>query len=247
MAKLEWLKRPIAHRGLHDSASGIVENTASALQAAIDAGYAIELDVQEAGDGAAMVFHDATLDRLMEASGPVVSLSSAQLKRINFKNAPDRLQTLKEALELIAGQVPVVIEVKSNWRARKPFEAALAQILKTYKGRAAIMSFDPYCIKAIAEHAPGLPRGLVAGPFRNPRYWGHLTAWQRFRMRHLMSASIARPHFVAYDVDGLPSLAPVIWRQVLNRTLLAWTVRGEPEGRRALRWADAMIFEGFRP
>ena len=242
MAKLEWLNRPIAHRGLHDSATGIVENTASAFQAAIDAGYAIEFDVQEAGDGAAMVFHDATLDRLMQASGPVIALDSEQLKRINFKNINDRLQTLPEALEMIAGRVPVLIEIKSNWHPRGPFESGLAQILKAYDGRAAVMSFDPNSVAAFAGHAPEVPRGLLAGPFRNPRYWGHLSAWQRLCMRHLICASIARPHFVAYDIDGLPSLAPVIWRQALNRTLLAWTVRSEPERRRAQRWADAMIF-----
>ncbi|GBE44524.1 MAG TPA: glycerophosphodiester phosphodiesterase [Rhizobiales bacterium] len=247
MAKLEWLNRPIAHRGLHDEAKGIVENTASAFQAAVNAGYAIEFDVQEAGDGAAIVFHDSTLDRLMEASGPVIALGFEQLKRINFKNVSDRLQTLPEVLELIAGRVPVLIEIKSNWRMRGPFEAELAQILKAYDGRAAVMSFDPNAVAAFAGHAPGFPRGFLAGPFRNPQYWGHLSRWQRFRMRHLLGAFIARPHFVAYDIEGLPSLAPLIWRRALNRTLLAWTVRSEPERQRAQRWADAMIFEGFRP
>lgn len=247
MAKLEWLKRPIAHRGLHDSAKGIVENTATALQAAIDAGYGIEFDVQEAADGAAMVFHDTTLDRLMEASGPFISLGTKQLKRLNFKNISERLQTLPEALEMISGQAPILIEIKSDWRSRGPFEARLAQILKEYKGRAAVMSFDPYALAAFAGHAPGFPRGLLAGPFRNPEYWGHLSPWQRFRMRHLLSTFIAKPHFVAYDVEALPSAAPVLWRQVLNRTLLAWTVKSAAERARAERWADAMIFEGFRP
>lgn len=247
MAKLEWLKRPIAHRGLHGGAGGLVENTESALRAAIEAGYAIEFDVQEAGDGAAMVFHDATLDRLMEASGPVIALGSKQLKRINFKHVSDHLQTLPEALEMIAGQVPILIEIKSDWRARGSFEAKLAQILNGYNGRAAVMSFDPYAVAAFAGHVPDFPRGLLAGPFRNPKYWGHLTPWQRFRMRHLMTATIAKPHFVAYDVDGLPSLGTVIWRKALNRTLLAWTIRSTDERKRAERWADAMIFEGFRP
>ncbi len=247
MAKLEWLKRPVAHRGLHDGAKGVVENSASALQAAIDAGYAIEFDVQEAGDGAAMIIHDTTLDRLTEASGPVISLGSEQLKRINYKDVSDRLQTLPETLEMIAGRVPILIEIKSDWRARGSFEAELAQILKAYDGRAAVMSFDPHAIAAFARHAPEFPRGLLAGPFRNPKYWGHLSAWRRFRMRHLLSASIARPHFVAYDIDGLPSLATVIWRRAANRTLLAWTVKSAAERKRAQRWADAMIFEGFRP
>ena len=43
---LDWLKRPIAHRGLHDEAKGIVENSASAIEAAIAKDYAIEVDLQ---------------------------------------------------------------------------------------------------------------------------------------------------------------------------------------------------------
>jgi len=247
VAKLEWLMRPIAHRGLHDSTKGIVENTASAIQAAIDASYAIEIDVQEARDGAAMVFHDSTLGQLTEATGHVSAYGSKQLKRIALKGVSDRLRTLPEVLEQVAGRVPLLIEIKSDWGGRGPFEAELAQNLKSYDGQAAVMSFDPNAVAAFASHAPDFPRGLTAGPFRNLQYWGHLHAWQRFYMRHLLSASIARPHFVAYDIDGLAALAPVIWRQMMNRTLLTWIVRSDAERKRAQRWADAMIFEGFRP
>lgn len=60
----DFLRLPIAHRGLHDRSNGIVENSPSAFGAAMDAGYGIELDLQLSGDGQAMVFHDETLDRL---------------------------------------------------------------------------------------------------------------------------------------------------------------------------------------
>ena len=46
MAELYWLKRPIAHRGLHDPSKGIVENSASSVRAAMGAGFAIEVDLQ---------------------------------------------------------------------------------------------------------------------------------------------------------------------------------------------------------
>lgn len=247
MAKLEWLMRPIAHRGLHDTAKGVLENTSSAIQAAIDAGYAIEFDVQEAGDGAPMVFHDAILDRLTQARGPVGSYSSDQLRRIAYKGVLDRIQTLPEALEQIAGQVPVLIEIKSNWRAHGLFESRLAQLLNGYNGHAAVMSFDPNAIKTFASHAPGIPFGLLAGPFSNMKLFGHLSAWRRFYMRHLFTTPIARPHFVAYAIEELPALAPALWRRLTNRTLLTWTVRNDAERTRAQRWADTIIFEGFRP
>ena len=239
--------RPFAHRGLHDAAKGIVENTSSAVQAAIDAGYGIEIDVQEAGDGEAMVFHDRTLDRLTEEKGAVSLRPSAELKRIRFKGTTDRMQSLRELLEKVSGQVPLLIEIKSDWGGHGTFERRLAAILEAYAGHAAVMSFDPRCIAAVADAAPQLPRGLIAGPFRNMLYWGHLSSWQRYYMRHLLSAFIAKPHFIAYDIEALPSLAPWIWRKLLRRPLLTWTVRSSAEVQRALRQADAMIFEGFKP
>src|SRR5687767_3344145 len=75
---LGWLTaKPIAHRGLHDAARGVIENCASAFTAAIEAGYAIECDLQLSGDGEAVVFHDETLDRLMVGKGLVASHSAA--------------------------------------------------------------------------------------------------------------------------------------------------------------------------
>jgi len=248
VANLDWLTRfPVAHRGLHDASKGIVENTATAVQAALDAGYAIEVDVQEAGDGEPMVFHDPTLDRLTQATGPVIDYTSMELKRIAFKGVPDRMQVLTELLEQISGRVPLIIEIKSNWRTHGPFEARIASILKKYRGQVAVMSFDHNTIAAIAHHDPGVTRGLIAGPFRNPVYWGHLSPARRFIMRHLLSTFIARPHFIAYDIDGLPACAPYIWRRILRRPLLTWVVRCEAGRQRAEKLADATIFEGFRP
>ena len=247
MAHLDWLNLPIAHRGLHDAAKGIIENTPSAVEAAIDAGYGVEVDVQQAGDGEAMVFHDHTLDRLTKGTGPLNTRTSAELKRIRFKGTSDRMQTLPELLEQVSGRVPLIIEIKSVWHTHGPFERQLANILGACNWQAAVMSFDPYAIKAYAQAAPDLPRGLIAGPFRDLHFWGHLSPWKRFYMRHLLSTLIARPQFVAYDVDALPSAAPWVWQWVLNRPLLAWTVRSDAQRQRAQRAADAMIFEGFRP
>ena len=247
MAKLDWLIRSVAHRGLHDADKGIVENTPSAIQAALDAGYAIEVDVQEAGDGEPMVFHDYVLDKLTKANGPLNTRTSKELKSIAFKGTGDRMQVLGELLEQISGRVPLIIEIKSNWNTYGPFEARVASILNSYGRHAAVMSFDPKVIAAMAHHAPGVTRGLVAGLFRDLEYWGHLSASKRFVMRHLLSANIARAHFIAYDLDGLPACAPYIWRHVLRRPLLTWTVRSIEDRLRAEKWADAIIFERFRP
>ncbi len=247
MTNLDWLIRPIAHRGLHDATKGLIENTPSAVQAAVDAGYAVEVDIQPASDGQAVVFHDATLDRLTRDTGNVVERTTAELKRVRFRDTSDRMQTLPELLEQVSGRVPLVIEIKSDWQKRGPFEETVARDLQSYTGDVAVMSFDPNVTAAFAATAPGITRGLVACSFRDPHYWGHISALRRFVMRHLLSGFIAKPHFVAYDIEALPAAAPWVWRQFLRRPLLTWTVRTQAQRERAAKHADAMIFEGFRP
>ncbi len=247
MPGLDWLKRPIAHRGLHDAARGIIENTQTAFQNALDAGYAIETDVILSGDGEVMVFHDKTLDRLTLGQGRADAVSAAELKSVPFKETADRMQTFPELLEQVDGRAPLVIEIKSDWAGHGPLEQRLANYLGAYAGPAAVMSFDPYSIASFAAAAPRIARGLVAETFADLHYWSSLTAWQRFTMRHLLSACIARPQFIAYDIRALPALAPIALRRLLGWPLLSWTVRTDDERQRAERWADAMIFEGFRP
>ena len=95
--------RPIAHRGLHVAAKGIIENTAPAFEAAIAKGYGIECDLQAAADGTPFVFHDATLDRLMDATGPVAARSPANLATLHYKDQKTRILSFAEFLSLVAG------------------------------------------------------------------------------------------------------------------------------------------------
>ena len=110
LRKLNWLiARPIAHRGLHDSASGRLENTMAAFTAAVEAGYAIECDLQLSSDGEAMVFHDYTLERLTMAEGPLSGHACAELKAVAFRSSPGTIPTLGELLEGVNGRVPLVM------------------------------------------------------------------------------------------------------------------------------------------
>src|SRR6476661_2946098 len=97
----DWLTgRPIAHRGLHDAAKGVIENTPSAFRAAIAGNYAIECDLQISGDGEAMVYHDDTLDRLNEGTGRLDAMTAAALRRVAFKATADRMLSLGELCDL---------------------------------------------------------------------------------------------------------------------------------------------------
>jgi glycerophosphoryl diester phosphodiesterase len=245
MAELYWLKRPIAHRGLHDAAKGIVENSVSSVSRAMGAGLAIEVDLQCAADHIPIVFHDAKLDRLTAKSGPVAARDADTLTNIPLRNSDDNILSFPVLLALVNGHVPLLLEVKSTWTRDGKFEANIANLLAPYPGPVAVMSFDPYCVAAFREIAPNLPRGLVAERFDDTGHWHRLSPWQRLAMRNLLSSAIARPNFIAYDIKALPALAPLVARYLFGLPLITWTVRTNEERDRALRYADAMIFEGI--
>jgi glycerophosphoryl diester phosphodiesterase len=244
---LAWLTaRPIAHRGLHDAIAGAIENAPSAFRAAIAAGYGIECDVQATRDGEAVVHHDDALGRLTEGDSALAELSVAELRTVRFRGSDDRILTLGELCDLVAGRVPLLVEIKSRFESDMRLTKRVADVLGAYRGPAAAMSFDPAVVQHLREIAPQLPRGIVAERhYRHPE-WKRLSAAQKLQLGFLLHAPRTRPHFVAYSVKDLPSPAPLLAR-ALGLPLLTWTVRTADDRRTAAAYADQMIFEGFRP
>ncbi len=248
MSKLDWLTaRPIAHRGLHNPAGGVIENTASAFTAAIAGGYGIETDVQISADGEAMVHHDDALGRLTDGSARLADLSTTEIKAVRFKATADRVLMLGELCELVAGRAALVIELKSHFDGDRRLVQRVAQVLAAYRGPAAVMSFDPGMVEAARQIAPTLPRGIVAERHYAHHEWDRMTPAEKRRLAFLLHGFRTRPHFVAYGVKDLPAIAPLVARWVFGLPLLTWTVRSEADRGSAARWADQMIFEGWRP
>ena len=244
----DWLTaKPIAHRGLHDAANGIVENTAGAVQAALAAGYGIEVDLQISADGEAMVHHDAVLGRITEGEGRLDQLTSAQLKRVKFRDSAERMLTLTELCDLIGGRAVLLPELKSRFDGDDRLAARVAALLSGYKGPVAPMSFDPVQLQILRQKAPKLPRGVVAARYKPHPYWDQMPPRLRYRMGLLLPSAPARPQFVAYMNDNLPALAPWLARHILCLPLIAWVVRTQAQRQLAARYADQVIFEGFRP
>jgi len=244
----DWLTaRPVAHRGLHDRARGIIENMPAAAEAAIAGNFGIECDIQLTADGEAMVHHDDALGRLTEGSGALLDKSAAELRAVRFKNTSEHMMSLGDLCALVAGRVPIVIEVKSHFDGDRKLVRRMAEVLDRYSGPAAGMSFDPDQVLALREIMPALPRGIVAERSYDAADWPEATPAQRRGMLHLRHALRTRPHFVAYWIDELPAAAPWIARNIFGLPLLTWTVRTPEQRERAQRYADQMIFEGFLP
>ncbi len=244
----DWLAvRPVAHRGLHDRASGIVENMPGAFVAAIEGHYAIELDLQLTADGEAMVHHDDRLGRLTEGDAALRDMTAAQLRQVAFKDTTERMISLSEVLAMVAGHVPLFIEIKSRFDGDRKLVARTAELLATYSGPAAVMSFDPDQVLALCEAIPARPRGIIAQRSYDDGYWSWLTQEQRDGMLHLRHAFRTQPHFINYQGAQLPAPAPWIARNIFGCPLLAWTIRTPAQRAHAARYADQIVFEGFRP
>lgn len=247
MAGLDWLTaRPIAHRGLHDAAAGVIENTASAVRRAIDGNFAIEVDLQITADGEAVVFHDDTLDRLTERKGRVNAMTVRELRAVPFKVTRDRMISLGELCDLVAGRVTLLLELKSLADGNPRLPQRVAEVVRGYGGPVAAMSFDPGQVLGLRRAAPALPRGITAGGWGRRRGKREKETGKGHRAQ-LWDAVRMQPHFVAYAVQDLPATAPLMARYLLGLPLLTWTVRTPADRDRAARWADQIIFEGFRP
>ncbi len=235
---LAWLTmQPFAHRGLHDSAT-VPENSLAAFDKAIAEGHGIELDVQAAFDGVAMVFHDATLERLTDFEGSVLSYGSGRLMEMRLKNSDQSIPTLDNVLEYVAGRVPIIIEAKSPDTDFHPLCFSIRRALEGYRGPVAVMSFDPRIISWFHRNAPRIIRGLVLTDESVAKV-GFL---ERLGLPRLMSIWQSKPNFMAYDIRSLPSTLSRKLRDN-NIPLLTWTVRTAEQREVAREHADNIIYE----
>ena len=244
----DWLTaRPIAHRGLHDAALGVIENSANAATAAIAHGFAIECDVQLTRDGEAVVFHDFGLERLTDQTGLVSAYSARELSHIPLRHSTDSIMALPAFLAMLEGRVPLVLEIKSRFDGDLRLTQRVAEIVKSHSGPVALKSFDPNCVAALRKLTPNHPRGIVAmGDYNYPDY-AHMTHEQKHSMANLLHFDETQPDFVSWRVRDLPSAAPFLCRAALGLPLMTWTVRTDADRAIAAAHADQMVFEGFIP
>lgn len=239
---MEWLRTtPIAHRGLHSGDSAVPENSLAAFQQAIEAGYAIELDVHLSADGEIVVFHDYDLQRMTGVEGKITSLPLAELQKLTLLQSDQRIPSFVDVLALIHGQVPLLIEIK-NEEAVGGLEQKVIDVMKDYRGSFAVQAFNPFVMGYFKENAPDIVRGQLSGSFRNES----LAFYKKFLLRNLLLNGISAPHFVAYEYDSMPQ-----WManrlKAKNLVLLAWTVNSEQRAEQAEKKFDNIIFELFRP
>ena len=215
-----------AHRGLHGP--GVPENSMAAFRAALDLGAGIECDVRLSADGKVVLFHDHNLRRLC-ASGLAVEATTAEiLTRQRLYDSNERIPLLTDLLALVAGRVPLLIELKCRGGNSATLAAAVVEDLQSYSGSVGMMSFEPVIGKWLALHAPHMRRGLVIS-----RKASTFDRWRGLRA--------AAPQFLAVDCGAVAR--PWATRERTRRWLYSWTIRGLDERETAEIYADALIWE----
>ena len=244
-----FLSRPIAHRALHDRSLGRPENSRSAIRAAIEHGYGIEIDLQLSADGVPMVFHDDHLMRLTGEDGALRERTAEELGRLVLRGGVEGVPTFAEVLDLVAGRVPLLVEVKDQTHVLGPVEAVLeeaaARALRHYRGPVALMSFNPFSVMALRDLAPDVPRGLVTCDFdpTDPE-WAPAGEERLARYREIADYDAAGACFISHHATDLqrPRVAEL---KAGGARVLCWTIRS-PEAERAARAvADNVTFEGY--
>jgi len=231
----DWLTaRPIAHRALHDGNDKVAENSMTAFQRAVDSGFAIECDLQVSGTGEPVVFHDPDLERITGVIGTVRSHTPAQLAKLQLAKTADRIETLTNHLNLVAGRVPVILELKGVEGEDAGFVEGVAAAIEGYDGPLAVMSFDHWLCAEFATLLPDLPRGLTA-------YGDDTTAATHERAYEAYDLT-----FVSYDVRALPNKF-VARAKAKGIPVITWTVKNEEQAETTYKYADQVTFELFDP
>ncbi|KQV81355.1 glycerophosphodiester phosphodiesterase [Rhizobium sp. Root1220] len=235
MTSAAWLKGlPVAHRGYHDLNKQVWENTLSAFARAVEAGFAIECDLHYASDGVPVVFHDENLERLCNLPGDIRARTSKELGLISVGGTSDKIPTLQQLLDLVKGQVPLVIELKGREADDEGFAESVLEVLEGYEGKVALMSFDHWLLRDLKALNAPYPLGLTAGGNKPEEFETHEKA---------MTLGL---DFISYFFADLPN--PFITAQRdKGVVVITWTVRDENARKHTFENADQMTFEGFDP
>ncbi len=243
-----FLERPLAHRGLHDRAAGVIENSRAAAEAAIAAGYGIELDLQLSADGEAMVFHDDDLNRLTGETGPVRERTARELSRIRLTGSDETIPTLAEFLSLVGRRAPLLVEAKDQSLVMGPVDGRLerraARLLSAYDGEKAVMSFNPHSVALFRDAAPAIPRGRTTCSFRED-YWSGLAPERRAELARMDDLDALGCGFISHQHNDLGD-EEVARVKTTGLPILCWTIRSPEAEAAARRVADNITFEGYR-
>lgn len=237
-----FLKWMYAHRGLHNNNSDAPENSLRAFQNAVDAGFGIEMDVQLSKDGVPVVFHDFTLERICGVQGKVCEYGYEELSRLKLCGSDQRIPRFEDALKLVDGKVPLIVELKIE-RIDTSVCPAADRLLSEYRGMYCIESFNPLGVLWYRRNRRRVVRGQLSDAFHREGYFGP----HYFLLQNLLFNWLGKPDFVAYNHKHPRMLSRSLCRKLYHSTAAAWTIKSREELEAAKKNFDLFIFDSFVP
>jgi len=230
-----------AHRGLFDNESEAPENSLPAFKKAVDAGYGIEWDIQLSKDNKVVVFHDATLKRMCGVDGNVWDYTLEELKKFTLLESGAQIPTLEEALEVVGGKVPLIIEYKLDRVQTRVCELA-NEILKGYDGEYCIECFHPLALMWYRKNRPDIVRGQLSQ--EHFRYKEH-RGLAKCAAAYLLTNVAARPDFVAYNHKHYKNISRRLFGW-LGGLSVAYTIKSRERYEEMKNEFDLFIFDSCR-
>ncbi len=230
-----------AHRGYFDNETDAPENSLPSFEKAIEKGFGIELDVQLSSDGVAMVFHDADLMRMCGVEGKIWEYTAEELSKMKLLGTECTIPTLQEAMDLIDGRTPVLVEYKMD-RVDTAVCVKGNEILQNYEGDYLIQAFDPRAVMWYKKNAPQVVRGQLCQEYwKDAKYEGKALY---LALTYLVSNVATRPDFISYKHTDKDNIALNICR-LMGADTACWTLRNAEEYATVKGEFDMYIFDSF--
>lgn len=236
----ELLKHRYAHRGLHDKPK-IPENSMASFGRAVLEGFGIELDVHLTEDNRLAVIHDSSLKRTCGVDKNIENLTLAEAQEFFLEESMEKIPDFREVLKLVAGQIPLIVELKVANRNQDALCRAVLEALDGYEGLFCLESFNPEAVKWLRVNRPDIVRGQLAGALK--KGGAAISATSDFLLRNLWVNAAGKPDFVAYQFEDRAARA---FRNYRGAKVL-WTIRSYEGLKEAEALGAAPIFEKFNP
>lgn len=158
MKDINFLKNKLfARRGLYDNIR-IYENTISAFSRALKYNFPIEMEVRLLSDGTIIVFHDDNAKRLLHIDDNIDNMTYDELCYLSKYQIPK----FEDVLNLIKGEVPILIELKTVTR-KYLLENKICEYLDKYNGKFAVQSFYIKTVKWFYKNRKDYVVGYMIG------------------------------------------------------------------------------------
>ena len=239
-----FMNRHYTHRGFHKEKNIAPENSLAAFKLSVQHNLGIEFDVQLSKDGVPIIFHDFNLNRVCGIDKNVNELTFKELRELNLFDSKEKIPHLRELLDLVNGQVPLIVEIKSN-SSDMSICSIVASYLDNYKGIYCIESFNPIPVLWYKNNRPGVIRGQLSTNYLKSNIKQNKIF--AFCLQHLLFNFITKPNFIAYGYQYYNNLSLVLCRKFYGITTVAYTIPSKLELEKHLNNFDLFIFEDFLP